>query len=172
MRYSEVKYTDIAVRNEHYHTATGAHTTYAITQCYLPPGRGDIAAFTSTEAGTRFSDPEGCKAELHFFCGIDMERTYVSVTLRVGEDAAVKGYGDNCGDCGAGQQQQQPSGPAGYQCCPVSDTIKVSLTVDRGGAGVDRPRASPECPGRRCRAPPADKTPRQRPAAVNSERAR
>ena len=107
-----------------------------------------------------------------FFCGIDMERTYVSVTLRVGEDAAVKGYGDNCGDCGAGQQQQQPSGPAGYQCCPVSDTIKVSLTVDRGGAGVDRPRASPECPGRRCRAPPADKTPRQPPAAVNSERAR
>ena len=35
-----------------------------ITQCYLPPGRGDIPALTPAEAGTRFSDPGGCKAEL------------------------------------------------------------------------------------------------------------
>jgi len=36
---------------------------YGITQCYLPPGRGDFPAFTPAEAGTRFSDPEemqGC----------------------------------------------------------------------------------------------------------------
>ena len=32
---------------------------YVITQCYLPPGRGDIPAFTPAEAGTRFSDPGG-----------------------------------------------------------------------------------------------------------------
>jgi len=32
---------------------------YRITQCYLPPGRGDIPALTPAEAGTRFSDPEG-----------------------------------------------------------------------------------------------------------------
>ena len=32
---------------------------YGITQCYLPPGRGDIPAFTPAEAGTRFSDPGG-----------------------------------------------------------------------------------------------------------------
>ena len=37
---------------------------YGITQCYLPPGRGDFQAFTPAEAGTRFSDPGGCKAEL------------------------------------------------------------------------------------------------------------
>ena len=39
---------------------------YGITQCYLPPGRGDIPAFTPAEAGTRLSDPggNGCKAEL------------------------------------------------------------------------------------------------------------
>ena len=37
---------------------------YTITQCYLPPDRGDIPAFTLAEAGTRFSDPEGRKAEL------------------------------------------------------------------------------------------------------------
>jgi len=38
---------------------------YEITQCYLPPGRGDFPTFTPAEAGTRFSDPaEGCKAEL------------------------------------------------------------------------------------------------------------
>ena len=34
------------------------------SQCYLPPGRGDIPALTQAEAGTRLSDPEGCKAEL------------------------------------------------------------------------------------------------------------
>ena len=40
-------------------TATGNHIPYGITQCYLPPGRGDIPAFTQAEAGTRFSDPAG-----------------------------------------------------------------------------------------------------------------
>ena len=28
-------------------TATGTHVPYGITQCYLPPGRGDISAFTT-----------------------------------------------------------------------------------------------------------------------------
>jgi len=28
-----------------------------ITQCYLPPGRGDIPALTPAEAGARLSDP-------------------------------------------------------------------------------------------------------------------
>ena len=36
---------------------------HGITQCYLPPGRGDIPALTPAEAGTRLSDPGGCKAE-------------------------------------------------------------------------------------------------------------
>jgi len=40
-------------------TATGTHMPYGITQCYLPPGRGDIPAFTPAEAGTRLSDPRG-----------------------------------------------------------------------------------------------------------------
>ena len=43
--------TDIAVRNRNYHTATGNHMPYGITQCYLP-GRGDFPAFTPVEAGT------------------------------------------------------------------------------------------------------------------------
>ena len=46
------------------HTATGTHIPHGITQCYLPPGRGDIAALTPAEAGTRLSDPGWCKAEL------------------------------------------------------------------------------------------------------------
>ena len=32
-------------------TATGTHVPYGITQCYLPPGRGDIPAFTPTNEG-------------------------------------------------------------------------------------------------------------------------
>ena len=35
---------------------------YEITQRYLPPGRGDIPAFTSVEAGTRLSDPGGMQS--------------------------------------------------------------------------------------------------------------
>jgi len=31
---------DKAVRNRNYHTATGNRMPYEITQCYLPPGRG------------------------------------------------------------------------------------------------------------------------------------
>ena len=38
---------------------TGAHVPYAITQCYLPPGRRNIPAFIAAVAGTRFSDPGG-----------------------------------------------------------------------------------------------------------------
>ena len=53
---SKVQYTDIAVRNL---TATGTHMPYGIPQCYLPPDRGNIPAFTSAEAGTRLSDPGG-----------------------------------------------------------------------------------------------------------------
>jgi len=40
-------------------TTTGTHMHYGITQCYLPPGRGDVPAITPAEAGTRFSDPRG-----------------------------------------------------------------------------------------------------------------
>jgi len=47
---------DIAVRNRNYHTTTGNHMPYEITQCYLPPDRGDFPAFTPAEA---FSDPGG-----------------------------------------------------------------------------------------------------------------
>ena len=32
---------------------------YGITQCYLPPGRGDTPALTPAVAGTRLSDPGG-----------------------------------------------------------------------------------------------------------------
>ena len=41
------------------HTATGTHMPHGITQCYLPPGRGDIPALAPDEAGTRLSDPGG-----------------------------------------------------------------------------------------------------------------
>jgi len=40
-----------------HHTATGIHMPYGITQCYLPPGRGDIPAFTpeACDMHTRYS---------------------------------------------------------------------------------------------------------------------
>ena len=57
----KVKYTDIAIRSLTCHTATGTHMPYGIIQCYLPPDRGDIPAFTPAEAGTRLSDPGGTR---------------------------------------------------------------------------------------------------------------
>jgi len=59
VRHRRVKHTDIAVRSLTCHTATGTHVPYRITQCYLPPGRGDIRVLTPAEAGARFSDPGG-----------------------------------------------------------------------------------------------------------------
>jgi len=38
--------------------------SYGIKQRHLPPGIGDFLTFIPAKAGTRFSDPEGCKAEL------------------------------------------------------------------------------------------------------------
>ena len=53
------RYANIAFRSLTCHTATGTHMPYGMTQCYLPPNRGDITAFTPAEAGTRLSDPGG-----------------------------------------------------------------------------------------------------------------
>jgi len=47
----------MAVCSQTCHTATGTHVPYRVTQCYLPPGRGDIPAFNPAKAGTRLSDP-------------------------------------------------------------------------------------------------------------------
>ena len=54
-------YTDMAVRND---IATGTHMQYGITQCYVPPDRGDIPAYTPAEAGTLFSAPGWMDARL------------------------------------------------------------------------------------------------------------
>ena len=57
-----VKYMDIAVRSLTCHTAMGTHMPCRITQCYLPPGRGDILTFTPSKAGTRLSYPGGMQS--------------------------------------------------------------------------------------------------------------
>ena len=38
-------------------------------QCYLPPGRGDITAFTPAKLVLDLLIPEGCKAELTWLVG-------------------------------------------------------------------------------------------------------
>ena len=50
------------------HRYGNSHAAWDHTQCYLPPDRGDIPALTPAEAGTRLSDPEGCKAESTYCC--------------------------------------------------------------------------------------------------------
>jgi len=46
------------------HTAMGTRMPYGITQCYLPPGRGDIPAFTLAQLVLNLATLEGCKAQL------------------------------------------------------------------------------------------------------------
>jgi len=60
---------------------------HGITQCYLPPGRGGIPALTPAEAGTRFSDPGGCKAELSC-SGVATLRTAIHLLLKTALDRA------------------------------------------------------------------------------------
>ena len=56
---------------------------YGITQCYRPPDRGDLPAFTPAEAGTRFSDPGGMQGSVDLVGWLHAETVYppeVSVT--------------------------------------------------------------------------------------------
>jgi len=50
-------------------TATETHMLYGITQCYLPPGRGDIPVFHSSQLRLvlDLATPEGCNAEMTCF---------------------------------------------------------------------------------------------------------
>jgi len=41
------------------HIAMGTHMPHGITQCYLPPNRGDILALTPAKAGIGLIDPGG-----------------------------------------------------------------------------------------------------------------
>jgi len=49
---------------------------HGITQCYLPPGRGDIPALTQAEAGTRLSDPEGMQGRVDLVGLLHTEMVY------------------------------------------------------------------------------------------------
>jgi len=42
---------------------------YGITQCYLPPGRGDIPTFTLARLVLNLATQEGCKAEMTMLGG-------------------------------------------------------------------------------------------------------
>ena len=48
---------------------------YRITQCYLPPDRGDIPAFTPAEAGTGLSDPGGTQGLVGLVDLVDLLHT-------------------------------------------------------------------------------------------------
>jgi len=50
--------------------------TYEITQCYLPPDRGDIPALTPAEAGTRLSDPGGMQGRVDLVGLLHTEMEY------------------------------------------------------------------------------------------------
>ena len=50
--------TDIAVRNQNYHTATGNHMPYGITQCYLPPGSGHFPPLPQPKLVLDLATPE------------------------------------------------------------------------------------------------------------------
>ena len=84
--YGEVKSKKvkkgIAVCRQACHHRYGNNMPYGITQCYLLPGRGDIPAFTSAEAGTRFSDPGGMQGWVDLGGWLEMVYPHPSWTNR------------------------------------------------------------------------------------------
>jgi len=50
--------------------------SYRITQCYLPPDRGGIPAFTPAEAGTRLSNPGGMQGSVDLVGVLHTEMVY------------------------------------------------------------------------------------------------
>ena len=73
------------------HTATGTHVPYRITQCYLPPGRGDIPALTPAEAGGTMLVNLGTAIKVCSPC----PRLHATVGLEF-----CVTHGDCCGCCG------------------------------------------------------------------------
>jgi len=63
---------------------------YEITQCYLPPGRGDFPAFTPAEADTRFSDPGGRRRYKFAFTFIDQRQVWFILLADWTRDMQVK----------------------------------------------------------------------------------
>ena len=55
---------------------------HGITQCYLPPGRGDIPALTPAEAGTRLSDPGGMQGGVDTHPGTNRARRALTSFMR------------------------------------------------------------------------------------------
>ena len=49
---------------------------HGITQCYLPPGRGDIPALAPAEAGPRLSDPGGMQGSVDLVGLLHTEMVY------------------------------------------------------------------------------------------------
>ena len=49
---------------------------HGITQCYLPPGKGDIPALTQAETGTRLSDPRGMQGRVDLVGLLHTEMVY------------------------------------------------------------------------------------------------
>jgi len=62
---------------------------YEITQCYLPPGRGDFLAFTPAEAGTRFSDPGGMQGWVDLSWPVNRHTTLSSKQLFLTADLST-----------------------------------------------------------------------------------
>ena len=54
--------------------------THMGSECYLPPGRADIPAFTPAKAGTRISDPEGIQGFLTVYTA---NNTFIPLLISV-----------------------------------------------------------------------------------------
>ena len=54
---------------------------HGITQCYLPPGRGDIPALTPAEAGTRISDLGGLQGRVDLVVPVHAAKVHVQMPV-------------------------------------------------------------------------------------------
>jgi len=59
---------------------SGPTVPYGITQCYVPPDRGDIPTFIPAKASTRFSDPRGMQGWVDSSC-VKMDWLVIKPTI-------------------------------------------------------------------------------------------
>ena len=94
---------------------------YGITQCYLPPGRGDFPALTWAKAGTQFSEPRGMQG------WVDLG-TAVKVCSPCQRQHIIVSFAINTAVCGeifrpltpqSGTLTTRPLWHCVYVCCPM-----------------------------------------------------
>jgi len=89
---------------------------HGITQCYLPPGRGDIPALAPAEAGTQLSDPRGMQGWVDLVGLLHTEMVYPKTVTHPGTNRARRALTSFIRRTPLTTMPRRQSLPTGSQC--------------------------------------------------------